>query len=415
LSPLTQDSPPVTIVETAPHAFPPLRLKRNEERRLRAGHLWVYSNEVDVAQTPLTEFEPGQAVEIQTGRGKALGTGYVNPHSLICARLLSRDPHHPASGSLIVHRLNVALALRERLYGTPFYRLVHGESDGLPGLVVDRYGDVVVVQMGTQGMERLKAEIIAAVHKVLRPRAVLLRNDAAARDLEGLPHYVETALGEVPPEVAIEENGARFLVDVHQGQKTGWFFDQRENRARARRYVADRRVLDLFSYTGGFGVQAALAGAREVICVDSSDAALVRAARNAELNGVADRVRTQRGDAFDILRDLRSAHERFDVVLVDPPALIPRKKDLREGETAYRRLNQGAMQVLTKDGILVTSSCSYHLEREVLQRIVGQSARHVDRSAQILEHGYQAPDHPMHPAIAETAYLKTVFARVVLG
>lgn len=389
-----------------------LRLKKNEERRLRAGHLWIYSNEIDTAKTPLTGFEPGQRVLIEAANGKALGTGYVNPHSLICARLVSRDPAHILDRSLLVHRLNIALALRERLYPKPYYRLVHGEGDALPGLVVDRYADVLVVQLTTAGMEAARDAVIAALDKVLKPKGILLRNDSSIRALEGLHNYVE-AIGDVPEEIELEENGARFRISVRAGQKTGWFYDQRENRARLARYVPGMRVLDLFSYSGGWGVQAALAGAREVLCVDGSQDALDQVAVNARLNAVPDAVQTRKGDAFDVLRELREAREHFDVVVLDPPAFIKRKKDVKAGIEAYQRINQQAMQVLAKDGILVSASCSYHLEAATLQQLVLAASRHVDRSLQILERGRQSPDHPTHPAIPETEYLKALYCRVL--
>jgi len=393
--------------------FPPLRLRKNEERRLRAGHLWVYSNEVDIDATPLKPFEPGQAVTLQAHNGKVLGTGYVNPHSLICARLVSRDPAYPLSPSLLVHRLNVALSLRERLYPQPYYRLVYGEADGLPGLIVDRYADVCVAQLTTAGMERLKEAVLAALVKVLKPTAVVWRNDSPVRELEGLPGYVEPALGQPPEMVRLEENGVAFQVPLATGQKTGWFFDQRDNRARLRKYGRERRVLDMFSYLGAWGIQMAVHGAREVWCVDSSARALELLRANAALNAVADRVNALQGDAFAVLKSLREAREHFDIVILDPPAFIKRRKDFKEGLLAYRRLNELALQLLAKDGLLVSCSCSQQLPQEALEQVILQAVRHLDRSMQILERGQQAPDHPIHPAIPETAYLKAVFARVL--
>ncbi len=396
-----------------PADFAPLRLHKDEDRRLRAGHLWVYSNEIDVGVTPLRDFQPGQPVAIQASNGKTLGTGYINPHALLCARLVSRDLEHPLSPSLLVHRLNVALSLRERLYDRPFHRLVYGEGDGLPGLVVDRYGDLCVAQITTAGMERLKDEILAALQKVLKPATVLWRNDSRVRELEGLERTVADAAGEVPDTVMVEEDGLRFQVSPRTGQKTGWFYDQRDNRARLDRYVAGRRVLDMFSYVGAWGVRAAARGAREVLCVDSSTTALERAMVNAALNGVSERVSTEQGDAFETLKALREAHERFDVVIVDPPAFIKRRKDFKEGALAYRRLNEMAMQVLERDGLLVSCSCSQLLSRDVLIQTLLQGSRHLDRNLLILEQGRQGPDHPVLPAIPETDYLKAVFARVL--
>lgn len=401
-------------MNTVPLAEPlaQLRLKKNEERRLRAGHVWVYSNEVDTVTTPLKVFAPGQQVQLLAHNGKSLGTAYVNPNSLICARLVSRDARYVLDRSLIVHRLNVALALRERLFAEPFYRLVYGEADQLPGLVIDRYGDVCVVQCTTAGMEAVKEEVLAALDKVLHPAGVLWRADSAMRQLEGLDSYREVR-GDVPEFVELTEHGVKFSVSLLQGQKTGWFYDQRMNRARLRDYVRGRRVLDVFSYVGAWGVQAAAAGAAEVMCVDASEAALEQVHANAAANGVGARVATLQGDALEALAQLRLDQQKFDVVVLDPPAFIKRKKDAKAGEQAYHRLNQLGMQVLAKDGILVSASCSQHLAEAQLQTILLQSSRHIDRSLQILERGHQAPDHPLHPAIPETAYLKAFFCRVL--
>jgi 23S rRNA (cytosine1962-C5)-methyltransferase len=393
--------------------FMPLRLRKDEDRRLRAGHLWVFSNEVDIGATPLTAFEPGAPVVVQTHAGKPLGTGYVNPRSLIAARLVSRDHDHPWNASLIVHRLKLALALREKLFTTPHYRLVHGEGDGLPGLVVDRYGDVLVAQFSTAGMERMKLPVVAALVKVIAPVAILLRNDSGVRELEGLAPYVEVAYGALPERLEVVEEGLRFELPSQGGQKTGWFYDQRGNRALLARHAKGARVLDLFSYLGAWGLRAAAAGAREVVCVDSSKPALEGVVRNAELNGLA--VGTRQGDAFEVLKAMRESKERFDVVVVDPPAFIKRRKDHKQGLNAYHRINQMAMQVLEKDGILITCSCSHHLGRDELLDLVRAEARHLDRTAQVLAFGGQGPDHPVHPAIPETEYLKCVVARVLPG
>ncbi|TPW13502.1 MAG: 23S rRNA (cytosine1962-C5)-methyltransferase, partial [Halothiobacillaceae bacterium] len=239
--------------------LPPLRLKKNEDRRLRAGHLWVFSNEVDTGKTQLTAFEAGQLIEIQDYRGEVIGNGYVNPHSLICARLVSRDPERMLNKSLLVHRLNIALSLREALFDKPYYRLAFGDSDGLPGLVVDRFGDVLVAQITTAGMERCKDEVVAALEQVIKPTCIVLRNDTSSRAMEGLDSYVETLLGTAPATVSLEENGVQFVAPLLAGQKTGWFYDHRLNRARMQQYVRGKRVLDVFSYIGGWGVQAAVA------------------------------------------------------------------------------------------------------------------------------------------------------------
>jgi 23S rRNA (cytosine1962-C5)-methyltransferase len=394
-------------------ALPPLRLKKNEERRLKAGHLWVYSNEIDVAKTPLTDLEPGAAIRIEDASGHVMGTGYVNPHSLISARLVSRDPRYVLDQSLITHRLNIALSLREQCFDKPYYRLVFGESDNLPGLVVDRFDDVLVVQITTAGMERHKQDVIAALEKTLKPSAIVLRNDSPSRQAEALDSYVETISGRLPESVFVEENGTRFEIDVLTGQKTGWFYDHRMNRARMQQYVNGKRVLDVFSYIGGWGLQALTAGASEVMCIDASKSAIDQIHHNASLNGFEDKLASVEGDAFEALKSLRQERERFDVVIVDPPAFIKRKKDFKEGLTAYRRINQMAMQVLNKGGYLVSASCSFHLKREQLHDTILKASRHIDRNAQLVEQGHQGPDHPVHPAIPETDYLKSFTARIL--
>ncbi|UCO98459.1 class I SAM-dependent rRNA methyltransferase [Metapseudomonas lalkuanensis] len=394
-------------------SLPSLRLKANADRRLRAGHLWVYSNEVDVVATPLNLFQPGDQAILEAAGGKPLGVVALSPNNLICARLVSRDIKHTLDKSLLVHRINVALSLRERLFDKPFYRLVYGDSDLLPGLVVDRFGDHLVVQLASAAMERNKDAVLDALVQVLKPRGVLWKNDSSARDAEGLERYVDTAFGVVPEWVALEENGVKFEAPVMEGQKTGWFYDHRMNRARLAPYVKGKRVLDLFSYIGGWGVQAAAFGASEVFCVDASGFALDGVERNATLNGVAEQVTCVEGDVFEALKELKAAEERFDVVVADPPAFIKRKKDLKNGEAAYRRLNEQAMRLLNKDGILVSASCSMHLPEDDLQNILLGSARHLDRNIILLERGGQGPDHPVHPAISETRYIKSLTCRLL--
>jgi 23S rRNA (cytosine1962-C5)-methyltransferase len=392
-----------------------LRLRPQQDRRIRAGHLWVYSNEVDTAVSPLKALVPGEQVVLQNAQGKFLGFAYANPNSLICARIVSRDPDRPIDTSLLVHRLKVALALRERYFQLPYYRLVFGDADGLPGLVVDRYGDHLVGQVGTAGMEALREDIVSALHKVIAPASITWRNDSSVRELEGLERYTEVAAGEPPAELEIIEGGCRFRVSASEGQKTGWFFDQAFNRERLMPHVAGLRVLDVCSYVGAWGVRAAAAGAKEVLCVDASANALARAEANAALNAVDDRVSTLQGDAFEALRKLKVDGERFDVVVLDPPAFIKRRKDMKQGVSAYRRLNEAALALTTRDGLLVTASCSFHMDRDDLLRTVQQAGRHGDRYLQLLENGQQGPDHPVHPAIPETAYLKALYLRVLPG
>ena len=392
--------------------LPALRLKRNEDRRLHAGHLWVFSNEVETQQTALTKFEAGALVRVMTHNDKALGLAYVNPKSLISARMLGtwRVP----DTAWFAARIETALRLRERLYAEPYYRVVYGESDGLPGLVIDRYGTQCVVQIGTAGMEQLKPHIQAAVLEVLKCDALLFKNDSGARELEGLPSYVEVAMGSFDEVGAVVEGSLSFGAPLLGGQKTGWFFDQAANRQALGKYVRrGARVLDVFSYVGGWGVRAASLGAAEVLCVDSSASALELASKNAARNGLT--VGTRRGDAFDVLEALAREKTRFDVVIIDPPAFAKRRRELPKALAAYKRLNQLAMQLLANDGILVSCSCSHHVSAEDLQDAIAKAARGADKHLQILQLGGQSPDHPVHPAIPETRYLKAYFCHVSDG
>ncbi|MEP7312558.1 MAG: class I SAM-dependent rRNA methyltransferase [Pseudomonadota bacterium] len=388
-----------------------LKLKRNEDRRLRAGHVWIFSNEVDNSAQPLTQLAAGSVVRVVNNRDQFIGYACVNPHALICARLLSRDEGEPVDHALFVRRLRGALALRQRLSKADYGRLVFGESDGLPGLVLDRYGDLLVGQIATLGMEVLRPQLEAAIAEVVAPQTLVWKNDTSARDLESLPRTLEVAKGVLPDSVEVLEQGLRFRAPLAAGQKTGWFYDQTDNRERLRRHVVKgARVLDVCSYVGAWALTALRQGAGSAMCVDSSQAALDAATANASANGLA--VQTLRGDAFDALAALHEQGAQFDLVIVDPPAFIKRRKDLPQGEAAYRKLNLLAMRLLADDGMLVSCSCSWHLPQEALPAIIASAASHAGRTAQILEFGGQSADHPVHPALPETRYLKTVFCRV---
>lgn len=391
-------------------SVPYLFLKKREERRLLSGHVWVFGNEVDGDRLDWTTLEPGSWVEVRAAQGRFLGMGYVNPRSLISVRLLSFVPGQLPDQDWFVAQITRALHLREQIYASPHYRLIFGESDGLPGLVVDRYGDVLVVQVTTAGMERMLEDILAALVQVLTPQGILLRNDSSVRELEGLPSYVRVGYGHIPETVEILEGGLRFLTRPQQGQKTGWFYDQRDNRDRFLRYVRGKRVLDLFSYVGAWGIRAAAAGADRVVCVDSSEQALRDVQTHAEMNQVA--LETIKADVFDALQQMIATGQTFDVVVADPPAFIKRRKDHAEGTKAYERLHHLSLQVLEEEGILVSASCSHHLAQEELHQILRRTAQQRGKWLQILESGGQGPDHPIHPAIPETSYLKAYISRV---
>ncbi len=394
--------------------FPVLYLRKGAERRIKAGHLWVYSNEVDARRSPLSGFEPGDQAELRSASDRPLGTLFVNPHALICGRLISRDPEHGMTPQRLTQRMEVALALREKLFDQPYYRWVFGDSDGLSGLVVDRFGDTVVIQISTAGMEQLRDAIVRAVQRLAHPKSIVLKNDGKMRSVEGLPSYIEQVEGVAAETLTVIENGVRFEVPLSGGQKTGWFYDHRMNRQRLQCYAPGKRVLDVFSYVGGWGVQAASAGAAQVTCIDSSSLAIDAVHHNASINGL-DNVDTIEGDAFDALKALAAEKERFDVVVLDPPALIPRRRDQKAGEQAYARLNQLGLRLLAKDGVLVSASCSMHLSQERLVDIIRSSGRKIDRFVQLLEQGHQAPDHPVIPGIPETDYIKSCFVRSLTG
>ncbi len=394
---------------TAVPGPPELKLRPREDRRVRAGHLWIYSNEIDTLATPVKDLVAGEIVRVVSDRGRFLGYAGVNPHTLIAARILSRDPDRAPGAGWLKHRLNLALALRSRLYATGCYRLLFGESDGVPGLVADRFGDYLVLQAGTATMEAMKGQVMDAITAVVEPRGVLWRNDSGARDMEALDKYVEVATGEVPELVPVAEGALEFMAPLHAGQKTGWFFDQQDNRHRFARYPA-ARVLDVFCYTGAWGLGAASRGA-DATFVDSSAQALGWVEAEGRRLGLP--TRTHHGNAFDVLRHLRDEGRSFDAVIVDPPAFIKRRKDYKQGLAAYQRINQLAMLLLDRDGWLVSCSCSHHLPLDDLLAALQRAARHISRSIQVLEVGGQSADHPVHPSIVETRYLKAVFCRVV--
>jgi 23S rRNA (cytosine1962-C5)-methyltransferase len=378
------------------------------DRRVRLGHAWVFSNEVDIARSPLTAFAPGDLAVVRDAFGKPVGTAYVNPGALICARILTSDAKAVIDQDWWIARLTRAVGLRERIYATPHYRAVYGESDGCPGLVVDRYGDVLVAQLNTAGIVRMRDDVVEALQAVTAARGILLRSAGSVRQIEGIDEFDE-AIGVVPDAATVEEENASFAAPLRKGQKTGYFFDQRDNRSRLGRYVAGKTVLDMYSYIGSWGVRAARFGAREVTCTDSSPLALEYAAENAARNDV--QLETRLGDALEVLSDFAAGGRRFDVVIVDPPALIKRRKDVHAGQSLYERLNRAAFNVLAPDGVLVSCSCSHHLEPEMLQRAILGAAKDAGRRAQLLEKHAHAPDHPIHPAMPETEYLKAFFVR----
>lgn len=389
-----------------------LYLKKREDKRLRAGHLWVYSNEIDIKKSPLKSFEPGEMANVLSSEGKNLGSAYVNPHSLIAARICDESKNCQLDKAWFMQRLSQALSLREMMFDKPYYRLCFSEGDYIPGLIIDRYDDCFVLQINTAGIESAKAALFDALETLFNPKSIILRNDSSSRKMEGLSQHKEQIKGNSCDDIWLEENNVKYLVDVMNGQKTGWFYDQRMNRRNMMASVRDKTILDVFSYTGSWSVCAAVAGAQKVTAIDISEPALQALEKNAIANDVQEKINTICDDAFTAMQNLAAAKQLFDVVCIDPPAFIKRKKDIKEGIQAYNRANRMAMNLVKPGGLLITSSCSYHLSQANLQNSLLQAGRKLRRQTQILSYGYQGPDHPMHPAIEEMRYLKTVTCRV---
>lgn len=389
----------------------PIYLKKREERRIKAGHLWVFSNEIDTARSPIKGSKAGSLVSVMASNGEQLGWGYLNPASLISVRLLQRGRGDAMSiNELFTQRLSAALQWRESCFEQPYYRLVHSEGDYLPGVVIDRFGDYLVVQISTAGMEALKTELVNALQDLLSPRGIMIRNDARGRVLEGLEIGEPELLGGWPKELDVYEGDCHFQLPSDGGQKTGWFYDQRPNREAFLRWAPGKRVLDVFSYIGGWGIQAAKAGATSVTCIDGSQSVCDQITANAGLNDVEIEVICK--DAFKALSALKADGRMFDSIVVDPPALIKKKKDQKNGTQAYQRLNELALDCLAPGGVLVSASCSHHLAASELHSLVRRAANKRGKEASVIAKNGAGLDHPVHPAIPETEYLKAVFSKI---
>jgi 23S rRNA (cytosine1962-C5)-methyltransferase len=397
----------VPVMTLAASDRPTLQLLPGRDQRPRQGHPWIYSNELRMDEAARA-LPAGSLVRLAAAGGACLGTALFNPHTLIAGRLLSPDGAIKVDRGYFGTRLHRALELRRRLVDRPYYRLIHAEADGLPGLIIDRFGDVVVVQANCAGMDRLLPELLPALADALHPRAVVLRHDSSVRAMEGLPSEVTLAAGSLDGPVRLEENGAEFFADPLAGQKTGWFYDQRDNRAFAARLAGGARVLDLYTYHGGFAVQAACGGADSVLAIDRSQTALDWAQRAAELNGMAERCSFRRGEAFAELEQMATAGERFDLVIADPPAFVKARKDLGAGSRAYRKLAKLSARVTGRGGFLLAASCSHHVDAPAFAEQVTRGIADAGRNGRILRQAGAAPDHPVHPMLPETAYLKAM-------
>lgn len=386
-------------------------LRRGEDKRIKGGHPWIFSNEIREAAG---EKCPGCATEVYDSEGRFIGTGFYNPNSLISVRLLSRQRIDIDSESFYRERIEQALCYRRSIYpGMESFRAVYSEGDFLPGLIVDKYGDWLAVQFLTLGMDSRKDLILPVLLDVFGPSGVVARNDVGVRRLEGLEEKVEVLYGDAPGMVEVAEHGLRFRVDIMGGQKTGHFFDQKENHLLLERLGREKDVLDCFCYTGSWGIHAAHFGARSVTFIDASERALALARENAALNDLSTPMRFEAEDAFDRLRGLKSEGKSFDLVVLDPPAFVKSRKALKEAEKGYLTINRRAMELLREGGYLITCSCSYHMEREMFRDLLAKAARLAGREMRLLESRSQAPDHPVLLAVPETEYLKCFLLQMV--
>ncbi|HEX4046503.1 MAG TPA: class I SAM-dependent rRNA methyltransferase [Elusimicrobiota bacterium] len=378
-----------------------------QEKRLLAGHNWVFSNEIKEVRAE-GEPKPGDLAVIVTSTGHELGLCFYHPNSLIAGRMLTRSPREVIDAEFFRKRLADAMAYRERVCpGENAYRLCFGESDGLPGLVVDRYGSILVLQVLSAGIERRLDMVAAALDELLKPKGIYLKNDHRARSLEGLPLECRVLAGSVPEKTPIVEGGLRFAAAIGEGQKTGHYFDQRDNRAFLRPYCAGRNVLDLYCYTGGFAINAAKGGAKSVFALDSSGPALALAKENAKLNGVEGAVSFDEGDAEAALESFAGSSQPFkpDMIVLDPPSLVPAKKHLPKALRLYAKLNAQAMKALPRGGLLATATCSHHVSREEFVKMLRDAQTKAQRGIRLIALRGQSADHPVLLAMPETEYL----------
>ena len=388
-----------------------IRLKKHEDRRIRSGHPWVFSNEIERIDGLR---ESGIAADLFDASGGFLGCGYYTPHSLIAFRLLSRRQDDVDAVQFYEQRIAAALAHRRAIFpALQTFRAMYGESDFLPGLVVDKYEDYLSIQILSAGMELRRDLILEALQLVFAPKGIIARNDVAVRALEGLEEKVEILAGEIPELVEIEENGLRFLINLREGQKTGGFLDQKQNHLLLRDICRGRAVLDCFCYAGSWAVHAGHFGAASALGLDISARAVEQASRNAGLNGVADRVCFEECDVFDRLRSLKHEGKSFGVIVMDPPAFVKSRKNIAEATKGYLTVNRRAMELLEPGGYLITCSCSFHMGREAFREMLINAARLARREVRLVATCSQAPDHPVLLSFPESEYLKCFVLQVV--
>ncbi len=376
-------------------------------RRLKSGYPWVYRT--DLKQPNLKDFEAGALVDFVGDKGMFAARGYLHPKNTIAGRSLTRYDHEKIDHDFWKKRVTAALEKRQQSYKEDFYRLIHAESDGFPGLIVDRYDNVLVAQINTAGMEKLYPDVEKAIVEVVKPRSIILRNDSEVRKMEGLDGYNGVSFGDTDVGVVtIRENGAKFAVDLIDGQKTGWFFDQRDNRLDVAMLAKGKTMIDVFCHTGGFGITALVGGAKSVTFVDSSGEALEITKHNAELNKVEKSSEYIEGKAFTVLEKLASEGKKYQVVCVDPPAFIKSRHDIATGLRGYQKLAKLAAPLVEEGGVLFFASCSHHAGIKDLIKQVSEGIKKSGRAFELVKTGGAGADHPVHPMLSETGYLKSL-------
>ena len=391
--------------------YPAVKMKQGCSKRVKAGSPWVFSNEIDMT-SETKNLPAGTLVRLYEANDTFIGVGSFNPHSLISFRKMAGDPQTEIDTAFFAKRLRRCVTLRDSLVNSPFYRLVHSEGDGLPGLIIDRFDDIIACQLNTAGTDGLKQEIVDAIDEVLKPSCIVLRAESSARDLEGLPPLYEVAKGTLPDIVSVRENGIYFFADLKEGQKTGWFYDQRDNRSFVGRLAPNRRCIDFYTYAGGFALHMGIGHAKEIIGVDRSESALALAQKAAEKNGLSDKCTWLKDNAFDVLENMNKDKEKFGIVVCAPPAFAQVKKDIAAGLRGYRKMARLAAGLVEKDGFLALGSCSHHVKPDEFFTECMRGVTEAGRTGRVILQSGAGPDHPVHPHLPETAYLKMLVCQL---
>ncbi len=385
-----------------------IMLVKNKEMRVEYGHPWIFRSDIQHVSGTI---HPGDIVEVYSHQNRFLGKGYYNPASQITVRMLTRQDEE-INQDFFYQRILRAWEYRKKVADTESCRVVFAESDFLPALIVDKFSDILVVQTLALGMDRFKASIVEILNEIIGPRGIYERNDVPVRELEGLPQQKGFLSAPFDTRVLMTENGVKFLVDVENGQKTGFFLDQKENRAALKPFVQKARVLDCFSHTGSFALHAAHYGAREVLGVDISAHAVSCAESNARLNHLEGIARFKEANAFDLLREYSDTKERFDTVILDPPAFTKSKSAVEGAIRGYKEINLRALKIVVEGGFLVSCSCSQHIDNSLFMDILYKAAHDAKRTLRLIEFRSQAKDHPILMASGETQYIKCAVMQV---